>query len=193
MQGAFTFEIDSTNRVTKWSDEGRSSFGREAREVLGRSWVSLLKARDVYGNQLCPTSCGLHATARAGEPIGVFEIYATLAGGESLRLFVRAEAAGEGGRQRLLLTLWPDRRRGSAERRRGAASDRAQGTDESPLSPRETEVLRLLSRGQRVEEVAARLGISATTVRNHAQRLLGKLGARSRAEAVTLALRRGLL
>ena len=61
------------------------------------------------------------------------------------------------------------------------------------LTPRELEVLRLMARGERTEAVAQRLVISPTTVRNHVQHILGKLGVSSRLEAVALAFRRGPL
>ncbi len=52
------------------------------------------------------------------------------------------------------------------------------------LSPREGEVLGLLSRRLRYKEIAAQLGISATTVRTHLERACAKLQASSRTEAV---------
>jgi pimeloyl-ACP methyl ester carboxylesterase/DNA-binding CsgD family transcriptional regulator len=55
------------------------------------------------------------------------------------------------------------------------------------LTPREREVLELVSRGQANQTVAAGLGISEKTVRNHVSIILGKLGVNSRAQAVALA------
>jgi DNA-binding CsgD family transcriptional regulator len=48
------------------------------------------------------------------------------------------------------------------------------------LTPREAEVARLLARRATNEEVAAALGVSPHTARHHAQRVLEKLGLRSR-------------
>jgi DNA-binding NarL/FixJ family response regulator len=56
------------------------------------------------------------------------------------------------------------------------------------LTPREAQVLQGLAAGQDVEVIARTLFISPQTVRSHSQRILGKLGVHSRAEAVTLAL-----
>ena len=61
------------------------------------------------------------------------------------------------------------------------------------LSPREGEVLRLVAEGLPNKAIAGRLGISEHTVKFHLNSLLAKLGAQSRAEAVALALRHGLL
>lgn len=54
----------------------------------------------------------------------------------------------------------------------------------SPLTPRETEVLSAAAEGLPVAEIAARLGLSAGTVRNHLTRVMGKAGARTWIEAV---------
>ena len=61
------------------------------------------------------------------------------------------------------------------------------------LSPRERDVLSLLASGQTDKEIASALAISNRTVSNHVARILGKLGARSRAEAAVRAVRHGLL
>jgi len=57
------------------------------------------------------------------------------------------------------------------------------------LTPRELEVLQLLADGCDQSEIAHTLGISRKTVGTHIERLLSKLGAHSRAEAVALAYR----
>jgi DNA-binding NarL/FixJ family response regulator len=57
------------------------------------------------------------------------------------------------------------------------------------LTQRENEVLDLLAEGLRQEEIADRLVISPKTVATHIQRILSKLEVRSRAQAVSLALR----
>jgi two-component system, NarL family, nitrate/nitrite response regulator NarL len=59
------------------------------------------------------------------------------------------------------------------------------------LTPRESEVLQLLARGLTNAEIARRLSVSEHTAKFHVGAVLGKLGARSRAEAVALGLRLG--
>jgi DNA-binding NarL/FixJ family response regulator len=61
------------------------------------------------------------------------------------------------------------------------------------LSPRETEVLRQVAAGQTNKAIALLLGISEHTVKFHLGSAMTKLGAASRAEAVALAIRRGLI
>jgi DNA-binding NarL/FixJ family response regulator len=62
-----------------------------------------------------------------------------------------------------------------------------------PLTPREKEVLQMLASGLGNKQIAAHLKISDHTAKFHVASILGKLGASSRTEAVSLGLRRGLI
>jgi DNA-binding CsgD family transcriptional regulator len=61
------------------------------------------------------------------------------------------------------------------------------------LTPREAEVLRLLSEGLANKEIAARLSFSVHTAKFHVESILRQLGAANRAEAVMEGIRQGLL
>lgn len=60
------------------------------------------------------------------------------------------------------------------------------------LSPRETQVLRLVAQGMENAEIAHALGISPRTAKNHVSSILGKLGQPSRIQAAIYAVRSGL-
>lgn len=62
-----------------------------------------------------------------------------------------------------------------------------------PLTPRETEVLQLVAQGMTNKAIALRLSISEHTVKFHVTSILSKMNARSRAEAVTIGTRLGLV
>jgi DNA-binding NarL/FixJ family response regulator len=72
-------------------------------------------------------------------------------------------------------------------------SSLAQHLGEDPLTPRETEVLRSMAGGGGNREIAQALFISEETVKVHVRHILEKLGAADRTEAVTIALRRGVI
>src|SRR5439155_10830467 len=61
------------------------------------------------------------------------------------------------------------------------------------LTPRERQVLELVSHGMRNREIADRWGISEETVEVHVRNILDKLGAKDRTAAVSIASRRGLI
>jgi DNA-binding NarL/FixJ family response regulator len=60
-----------------------------------------------------------------------------------------------------------------------------------PLSPREMEILKLITRGLSNKEIAYTLGISHQTVKNHMTSILRKLDVEDRTQAAVFALRRG--
>jgi len=104
------------------------------------------------------------------------------AGGADVAAAVRRAAEGEilmPARQlAALLTRRREQARQQAEQSRRLAS----------LTPRERQILGLMAEGLDNREIALRLGISYATVRSHVRHLLGKLGARSKLEAVVRAV-----
>lgn len=110
----------------------------------------------------------------AAPPAGVLPRRASA---EWIDLALRAAAAGL-----RVQAPWPRPRRGF-----GAAED------ESPLTPRETEILTLVGQGLGNKAVARRLGISVRTVKFHLEGLFDRLGAANRAEAVAKGLMGGVI
>ncbi|KIF74572.1 transcriptional regulator [Streptomyces sp. 150FB] len=94
---------------------------------------------------------------------------------------VRLVAAGEVAYSKGLLS-------GALDRLTGRTVDLG-----ATLTPRERETLGLLGDGLGTAEISRRLGVALNTARNHVQRVLEKLGARSQLEAVAVARRAGLL
>jgi DNA-binding NarL/FixJ family response regulator len=100
---------------------------------------------------------------------------------EDLVLAVRSAAAGEAMVSPALLA------RLIARMHRGTPSV---GAD---LTPREREVLSLVAEGLGNADIGRRLHVSVNTVRNHVANVLAKLGAHSKLEALSVAVREGLL
>ncbi|WP_067969721.1 response regulator [Nocardiopsis trehalosi] len=79
------------------------------------------------------------------------------------------------------------------EYRRLAAAPAPAAAPKAPeLTPRETEVLRLVAKGLGYKQIAARLTLSHRTVQNHVQNTLGKLQLHNRVELVRYAIDQGL-
>jgi DNA-binding NarL/FixJ family response regulator len=63
----------------------------------------------------------------------------------------------------------------------------------SPLTPREIEILDYIAQGFLNKQIAAELGISEQTIKNHVTSILRKLNANARTEAVVVAIKQGLI
>lgn len=99
---------------------------------------------------------------------------------EELSAAVAAVRAG-------LLVLHPDALSGAP------ASSALPAGESSTLTARELEILEMMAEGMSNRAIAGRLKISRYTVKFHVASILAKLAARSRTEAVTLAVRHGVI
>jgi len=73
------------------------------------------------------------------------------------------------------------------------AADLADHAADDELTAREIDVLRLIAEGNANKQIADKLSIGETTVKNHISNILSKLGANDRGHAVTIALQRGII
>ncbi|MFM9106431.1 MAG: LuxR C-terminal-related transcriptional regulator [Chloroflexota bacterium] len=126
-------------------------------------------------------SPGFDGPADPGTPVAWLPAEAEA---EALAAAVRAVAAG-------LTVIDPGR--AAAIRPHAAAGAVTGGLPGESLTAREREVLALVADGLPNKAIARELGISEHTAKFHVGSVLGKLGAGSRAEAVAIATRRGLL
>jgi DNA-binding NarL/FixJ family response regulator len=107
------------------------------------------------------------------------------------RLFdaVRVIAAGDA----LLAPSVTRRLIGEFARQRPRRTGSEPSASLAALTPRETEVLKLIAEGISNAEIAARLVVTEETVKTHVSRILGKLGLRDRTQAVVTAYESGLV
>lgn len=75
----------------------------------------------------------------------------------------------------------------------GQRKDAGDGPGPTPLTPRELEVLTLVTHGRSNKEIAAELCITETTVKSHVSNILSKLGVQDRTQAAVYALKHGLV
>ena len=75
----------------------------------------------------------------------------------------------------------------------GKIAARPSVPSDSPLTPRETDVLRMIANGQGNADIAAALYIGLGTVKGHVRDILDKLAVSDRTQAAVVALRRGLI
>jgi DNA-binding NarL/FixJ family response regulator len=107
------------------------------------------------------------------------------------RLFDAVRVIAEG--EALLAPAITKRLIGEFARQRPHTAGRLPGHEFAALTPRETEVFRLIAGGLSNPEIAKRLVVTEETVKTHVSRVLNKLGLRDRTQAVVVAYESGLV
>lgn len=181
--------VDVKDRILSWGPAAEALFGHPASAAVGLRLQDLLDGRDVFGNRVCHDACWLRDALGSGETVQRYELDTRHAGGQRLRVVVDVHSIARGWTYRFL----PDRRTDRQRAPASPASDTGPPAAAFVLTQRERDVLRLLARGAGTAEMAREMGIAGTTVRNHVQHLLEKLGAHNRLQAVSVALRHGLV
>ncbi len=194
--------------IVLWNGGAEALLGFTEGEVLGRRCHEVLgcpvPTRRLYcdggadrGCPACPPVFEHEIDTRSGERIWarVTTLLAEWSGGAPLRLHLLEELR----RQRQLEDLLRQVISTAAKLYSPAPSDGGDGRDPASvtllrgITDREREVVRLLAQGSSTAEIAAQLGITPRTVRNHVQNILCKLHVHSRLEAVAYASARGFV
>ena len=195
--------IDRRHRIIYWNDAATALLGWTADEVLGKKCYDAFAGRDVFGNVCCFRDCGVSVGALRGESPGPFVMDVRGRDGVQRRLVTRTLAFPspgasysclvhmfENGDPAALSTIVGRVRAAVAER---PAAPAGPSDPSIALSPRERQILAMLAEGYGSVNIAAKLGLSHATIRNHVQHLLRRMDVHSQVEAVSVAFRRGLL
>lgn len=205
------FGTDENGRIVIWNRAAEKLFGYEASDVLGRPCHDIICGRDPFGNRFCDEVCPLANMVRRREAVRRFQMDVRLESNQLQRVSVSVLTV-PGPRESqftMLHLLQPVKQRdssgdwltqlGEGTGDEAAAAGAAGSAASSPprelasLTPRELEILRLLTDGSSNKKIADSLYISVMTVRTHVQNILRKLEVHSKVEAVALALRHRLI
>lgn len=212
--GDGVFVADAAQRIIYWNKGAEDLLGYSAAEVLHRHCYDVIGGRLRSGRARCRKNCNVQRAVRRGTPVHNFDLLTSTKQGQDLwvnvsiialprkdkrltlhllRDITRQERGEEVMDQILRLLRARGVFRGTGDKGRGARPRSASSPNRlSALSERESEVLRLLSRGLSTQAIAARLAISPFTVRNHVRSILKKTGFHSKTAVVSFALRNGL-
>jgi PAS domain S-box-containing protein len=204
------FVIDRDYRIIFWNRAAEQLLGFTAGEVLGRQCYEILGGRDEQGRTLCQRFCLAAIQAEKDAVMPNQDVYVMTKGdaGCWLNVTTFAYPVADKSIAKIIVHLFRDvteqRNYQRFADRVLAASKRLQRNEArhiipaSPtdsrldrLTPRERQVLELLAQGLGTNEIAGSLAISASTVRNHVQNILGKLEVHSRLEAIAYAYQEG--
>ena len=208
--GDATFVANLTGEICHWSPRAEALLGFSSNQVLEQQCAQVLAGKDEYGNAVCRAECKILELARTAGTIPAYDLHAATAWGSRKWLSVSIIVVPIKQNTsplvvHLMRNIDPRKRLENATREilvqighlTGGQADELLGKSlPEPivtLTPRERSVLTHLAKGMSTREVAANLGISIVTVRNHIQRLMDKLGSHTRLEAVLTSIRRGLI
>ncbi|BCM92281.1 transcriptional regulatory protein LiaR [Abditibacteriota bacterium] len=187
---AALLEIDPEENIRVVGEAGNGHQAIERFEEL-RPDVTLMDLRmpELDGVEAIRAICTRHPQAR-------IIVLTTFDGDEDITLALRAGASGyllkDSPREQLLQAVRSVAGGGRFVPPEVASRLTARDNFES-LSPREAELLQIIAEGKSNREIANELFITEGTVKFHINRILTKLGASNRSEAVAIALRRGLV
>lgn len=181
------------NRRPDMTVVAEASNGREAVQLfrVQQPDVTLVDLR-------MPEMDGLEVigTVRREFPAACIVVLTTFDDDEDIYRALRAGAKGyllKGAPREQLLECIRSVHHGDSYLPSGVASRLAERVSGSELTGRELEVLRLLALGKSNKEIGSGLQISESTVKVHVNNIMRKLKVSGRTEAVTLAIRRGLV
>jgi PAS domain S-box-containing protein len=206
------FVIDGRHRIIFWNQAAEDMLGYTPEEVAGLQCYEILGGRDEQGRTLCQRFCRVAVQAEKGETLPTRDVFASSRSGEGhwLNVTTFAYTSSSNSIGQVIVHLFRDVTENKENQRFVnqvmSASERLHqnGDYQTPsattakshsadLTNRESQVLEMLARGIGTSEIASTLVISQSTVRNHIQNVLGKLGVHSRLEAVAYVFRKGLI
>jgi PAS domain S-box-containing protein len=203
------YAVDFDQRIVFWGRAAEELTGRKRAEVIGKRCYEVMLGVDSDGHPFCHRECPTIIAARRGRPVHSYDLEVPTADGHSnwynisiIPLHQRST------RTEMVVHMFRDvtnRRvtellaqetvaavnRFSEARRSGHIGSPRQPKPD--LTPREMDVLRLVAKGLTTPLIAQKLGIARATARNHANRMLSKLDAHNRVEAIVRASHLGLL
>ena len=190
------FVTDDKFRIVAINRSARQALGFTAGQIRTRRCYDLLCGRDPFGNRFCHKDCAVSTMARAGEPVRYFEMEVVVAGGQRARAGFATLVLGAADSETLRIVHIMSPVPGQTSEFPAPAAPPEKPPEDSPPSrftPREIEVIGLLSEGAGCAEIARRCQVRPSTIRNRLQRIFRKLSVHGQLEAVAAARRIGLV
>ena len=204
-----SFAVDGSGCIAAWTSAAEALFGLSARDTIGRQCEEIVQGTDECG-PVCSAHCTIQQAVRKHHPVGNFDLQVQTANGMQWCNVSVLIADGDnspnpysihivrqidvGKRFEMLVRDFVVTGTGlTAAQATTLISSTRSPARETNLTTRERDVLKLLARGATTTAVAEKLHISRTTVNNHVQHILRKLGSHTRLEAIRRAEHAGLI
>ena len=203
------FAVDGEGAIVAWNAGAEGLFALPATGAIGRRCAEIVEGTDECG-AVCSQNCTVRQALQNRHPLSNFDLLMNTAHGRQwCNVSVLVAENGVSTNAHALHIVRPiDLRKRleilvrdfvvsntsvPAEEAVALISTTRAAAKHAELSRRELEILRLLSKGNSTSAIANELHISRTTVNNHVQHILRKLGAHTRLEAIRRAEHAGLI
>jgi PAS domain S-box-containing protein len=199
--GDAVYVVGPDYRIVHWDSQMESLTGALAEEALEQPCYEAVMGEREDGRLFCAHGCSVMHLAQARHPVSNFEMRIKTRSGDRrwvsvsnltveteegpylVHLFRDFQGTHDALEMAHGLIQLSSKKEAPAPRRRNIPA----------LTPRQLEVLRLLSEGKSVKEIGKELYLSEATVRNHVRSLLQALGAHSQLEVLAKAREMGIL
>jgi PAS domain S-box-containing protein len=199
--GDALYVVDPDYKIVHWDSQMESLTGALSQEALGKTCYQAVMGEREDGGPFCAHGCSVMHLAQAHRPVSSFEMRIKTRSGVKRWMNVsNLTVETEEGPYLVHLLRDSQGTHDALEMARGLIQLSSKEEAPAPkrkdipaLTPRQLEVLQLLSEGKSVKEIGKELYLSEATVRNHVRSLLQALGAHSQLEVLAKAREMGIL
>ena len=199
--GDAVYVVDPDYKIVHWDSQMESLTGALSQEALGKTCYQAVMGEREDGGPFCAHGCSVMHLAQAHRPVSSFEMRIKTRSGVKRWMNV-SNLTVETEEGPYLVHLLRDSQgthdtlemaRGLIQLSSKEGAPAPKRKDIPALTPRQLEVLQLLSEGKSVKEIGKEFYLSEATVRNHVRSLLQTLGAHSQLEVLAKAREMGIL
>src|SRR5215218_3215194 len=199
--GDAVYVVDPDYRIVHWDSRMESLTGALSQEAVGKPCYEAVMGEREDGGPFCAHGCAVMHLARAHRPVSSFEMRIRTRSGDRRWVSV-SNLTVETKEGPYLVHLLRDSQGTHDALQMAQGLIQLSSKEDAPaprrrdipaLTPRQLEVLQLLSEGKSAKEIGKELYLSEATVRNHVRSLLQALGAHSQLEVLAKAREVGIL
>jgi PAS domain S-box-containing protein len=199
--GDAVYVVGPDYTIVHWDKRMESLSGVLSEEALGKPCHETVMGEGERGRPFCAHGCSVMHLAQEGRPVSSYDLrIKTRAGGRRWVNVSNLTIETEEGPYLVHLLRDTQGTHDTLEMARGLIQLSSKEVAPAPrrkdglaLTPRQLEVLRLLSEGKNAREIGSELYLSQATIRNHIGALLQALGAHSQLEVLAKARESGIL
>jgi len=193
------FGIDENRDVRFWNKACEDLLGFSSQQAIGQPCAELLCGEDLLGNKMCGIKCPIAQSSDIQTPNDDFDLVLKPEESKPVMVNIGSYYVSQSEQKnsqdvQVFHSMRPVNCHQLIQRLANDSCTVEQDNKKiHKLSKREYEVLRLLAKGIISKNIANQLDISPATVRNHVKSIYAKIEVHNRAEAISYAMRHGII